>query len=345
MVPAAGSRPSSRTDPSSKRLPQQASDVVRRPARARDEIPQGRVTAVHRVVGHGDRRQLPGVGRQIGQHPAHQVQRLGLGVGDQVDRAGPTGHLPAAELLVERLAHARLDDRGPRDEDLRQLAHHHADVTGDQPDRTEAGDRTERRGHDGHLRQQRDHRVPARVERHVGAAELLERLDGPAASRAVQQADDRHPLGQRAALDVDLLGDQRKVGGTTFDREVVAGHDDAPAVDPPGAGDDARRHEGGELAVVVGRRARHGADLGEAAVIEQVVEPLPHGAPTVGPLPGDAFGAAELGGQVLAVRELIELGVPDHRRTLGRPGGTLGRRRAWCGAVTSSHGALEHWRP
>src|SRR5262249_35089154 len=150
-------------------------------------------------------------------------------------------------------------------------------VAGDETRGTEAGDGAETERDDGHLREVVAHLFPAGIARHVGATGVLIGFHRAAAACAVDQAHDgntelaRHPLGDH------LLLMDRRVRRATAHREVVATHRDRATIYATAAADEVRGLEVEQLAVlVVLRLATQGADLVEAAGIEQSVDTLPY---------------------------------------------------------------------
>jgi hypothetical protein len=183
----------------------------------------------------------------------------------------------------------------------------------------QSGNRAEARGDDGHFRQVVDDDVPARVRGDVRALEALVRLDAPAAARSFDQTDDRQAKLVRHLFGVDLLEMDGRVGGAASNREVVAAHHDAPAVDRPRAGDDVGRREVDELIAFVGREPGQGADLVERAGIEQPLEAFANGESSLIVLPLDAFFAAHPARELLATADLFEFRFPGHEPSLIQP--------------------------
>src|SRR5690606_12889545 len=114
----------------------------------------------------------------------------------------------------------------------------------------------------------------------VGAAGRLDGLHRAAAAGALDDPDDRHAHLLRHPLRVALLLLDGGVGRAAADGEVVAGDDDGAAVDGAAADDAVGGRQADQLAVlVIGGTARDGADLAEAALVDQAVDALAHGEP------------------------------------------------------------------
>ena len=287
---------------------------------ARDDRQQRLLAPVRRVGGGRDRRQLPDVGRQVGEEAPQLRERVVLVGGLVVDRAGPRLRASAAErLLVGRLAHRRRYHRRAGDEQLAAAAHDHGEVRRHHARRPEPRHGPERRGHHGHDRHVLHGDLHPGHVRHVGEAHLLERLDRAAAARAVDEPRQRQPQVVRHPLRVDHLLPDRGVRGAAADREVIRLHDEPAPVGLALPDDHVGRHERLELAVgAVARDAGQRARLVEGPRIEQPLDPLADGQLARGVLAIDARGAvgvrAWVGRECLAPAQLLELGLPRHGR-------------------------------
>ncbi len=204
-----------------------------------------------------------GVVRQERQVVAHVLERRGLVLDDLVDVAALGLHVGTAQLVEGHvLAGDVLDHVGAGDEHVTLVAHRHQQVSLDRRiDRSPSAFAQD----DGDLRHQTtQHLVPAAqlgVPRQRG-----DRVLDSGAGRVVD-ADDRaadhgHPVHQLGHLAAEHLADR-----ALEHRLVVAEHRDRPAVDPAMPGDHAVAVE----RVRVTRRAGQGADLQEAARVEQRV--------------------------------------------------------------------------
>ena len=220
-------------------------------------------------------------GRQVGQEPTDQVERLILGRGEPLDRAVAQMHGRTAELLLRQvLAGAAAHHRRPGGEELADAGHHDRQMRHDQPGRAEADRRSEASRDHRHQRQVVDHGIPGRVNRHVGVAGVVGGLHAAAAAGPVEQPHDRQPQVVRVLLGEDLLGVDRRVSRPAPDREVIGPEQHRPAVDPGRPGDEVGWQHRDEPAfgVVAAEPGQH-ADLGEAARIGQPVDALAHGEP------------------------------------------------------------------
>src|SRR6516165_6391247 len=100
--------------------------------------------------------------------------------------------VPAAELLLaDVVAHRVLDDRGPGDEELGDVAHHHREVAEDGLGSADADDTPEK---------QVDHRHGGELLRVEGAAEMRRQERSSRAGHARPAWLDRIAAFQRTAL-------------------------------------------------------------------------------------------------------------------------------------------------
>ena len=132
---------------------------------------------------------------------------------------------------------------GPATNSCAVSLHDHREVRAHHARGAEPRDRAERGGRHRHDRQVLHHEVEAGQRRHVREAHVLERLDAAAAAGAVDEPDEREPEVVRHALGEDGLLPDRGVGRAAADREVVALHDGAAAVDAALADDRVGRQE------------------------------------------------------------------------------------------------------
>src|SRR5439155_677207 len=255
-------------------------------ARAVDQIEDGQVERLRGVDEALDL--LAGVGRpraaveervagHDGDRPAVQAREPGD------DRAA----VERRDLEERAGVHDGLDDR-PHLVRLADVARDRADV-GDDP-------------------------LPAADARDVGAAGRLDGLHRAAATRALDQADQRQPqlVGHRLALQVLFL--DGGVGRAAAHREVVAADDDRAPVHFCAAEDEVRRRERLEVVGrVVGGLAGDLADLVEGAGIDELGDALADGHPAARVLALHALRAAELLGEALAAPQLVHLRLPGHR--------------------------------
>lgn len=115
-----------------------------------------------------------------------------------------------------------------------------------------------------------------------------------------------------------LLGNQRlfadrRVGRAAAHRKVVADHDDRAAVDRGAAHHAIGRGQIDEPALdVVSRAAGYGADLVEAAAVDEAINALAHGELVGVVLPLDLVGAAELRREALALAQFVQFRLPAH---------------------------------
>ena len=153
--------------------------------------------------------------------------------------------------------------------------------------------------------------LPARIERHEGAALGFQRLHRSAAARTVDEPHDRDAQIVRHAFGVHLLLEDRRVGRTAAHGEVVAADHDGASVDAPTAHDEVRRRGVDEIAVVVVRRAPgERADLVKRVRVEQRVDAFPNGQLSLGAVLGDLLVATHATSQLRTPRELLELRLP-----------------------------------
>ena len=276
------------------------------------------------------RRRLPDVVRQVGEKALELRERVVLVGGHVVHGARPGLEARAAQLLlVGRLAHPRhRDDRRARHEQLSRALDDHREVRADRARRAETRHRPERRGRHRNDREVLHDEVEAGQRRHVGEAHLLERLDAPAAARAVHEPDERQAQVVREALGVDGLLPDRGVRRAAAHGEVVALHDRAPPVDAALADDRVGRQELGQLAVVaVCPAAGERPGLVEAPLIEEPLDPLPNRQAPGRVLALDPLLAAHPPRELLAPAQLLELGLPGHAGRLARGGASPPRAR------------------
>ena len=205
----------------------------------------------------------------------HHREALALVLGDEGRDPGLArmGHRPAELLERHLLAGHRLDHVRPGDEHVRGLADHEREVR----DRRRVDGTARARPHD-HA-DLRDHaRGPDVALEHVAVAgEARRPLLDPCSARVV----DRDERGARRHREVHDLADLLRVDlpeRPAEDREVLAGDEDAPAVDGPVARDDAVA--GGAIAIhaeVVRAMDRERVGLLERVAIEQQLDPLASG--------------------------------------------------------------------
>ena len=262
-----------------------------------------------------------GAARQVGQHVAHDLHALRLGVHDDVGLAGDAPvHVGAAELLGgDHLADGRLDD--PRRRDRHATAaqlHDHVAERGVErrPAVGVAGDQRER-----------GHPPPALpVERQRGqAGELVGRHDvGDPPAAALAEEDERHAGAHRLVVDtLDLArpGDRARAA---LDRDVVGDHRHPATVHHAEAADLAVAGRG--VDVLDAHRADEHAHLVERAGVEQEVDALTGVRRPCGTQLLDLARSAHLGADALA----SSLGIGDR----------VVRRAAGAGSLDPSTGAI-----
>ena len=155
---------------------------------------------------------------------------------------------------------------------------------------------------------------PGRLARPAG----LDGLDRAAAAGALDDADDRQAQLLRHALGEDRLHRDGGVGRAAAHREVVAQHDHRPAVDAGAPHDAIGRRQLGELAVrIVLGLAGDGADLVEAALVDQLVDALAHCEPAAVVLALHLVRPAHLARHSLALAEVVEFRFPSHASVPG----------------------------
>ena len=215
--------------------------------------------------GGGGRRPVP-VRGQVAQVPPDDLERLRLGLGQEVPAPAHravhpgTAHLLQGGLLLDdHLDHAR------RPEVHRGVAlDHDHDVTERRDVGPTRGRGTEQRAHLGHRTAGPD----LTVEYPAGPPPSREQVDlvGDAGAGGVHEVDHRD-LGPEGRLDdPDDLLDGSRAPGTRFDRRVVGHEAHGAPVHRRRAGDDA---VGGQVA---------GDDVGEQAVLDErpLVDEQPH---------------------------------------------------------------------
>ena len=235
---------------------------------ARDRVLQPVIGARRVVAGHGARGQRVRARGQVAQEAAHLGQGIGLVDGLVVHERALAVHLVAAQVvLVDVDAVGLLDHRRPGREDLGLVTHHDREVRQQHLDRAQAGAGAQRHADHRHGLQQ-FHPGPGGIARDLGRGHLLQQLD--AAAGGVDQAHQRHLLGQRHALGVDPLVGVRALGRAGAQRVVVGRDDDAAAVDAAAADDgvDGLQVEQAALGVVAAA-AGDATDLAEAAAVQQ----------------------------------------------------------------------------
>ncbi len=284
---------------------------------ARHRFDQEVLAPVRGILARGARRQLERRRRQVGEEAARPCERLLLALHLVVD--GAVGHVDgaAAELLLgHRLAEAG-NHRRAGDEHLRPFPHDQRIVAGRHPRRAEPGDRPEREGDHGHRPHVVDDEIPRRIRGYVRVAVALQRAHRAAAAGTLDEADQRQPQLVRHLLGGDLLGLDPGVGGAAAHREIVADDDDAPPVEAGPAEHDVGGSEGLEAAAgTVLRLAGDGADLVQAARVDQRVDALAHGEAAVVVLALDLLRPAHLARQGLAPAQLRDFRLPTPRRPL-----------------------------
>ena len=191
-------------------------------------------------------------------------------------------------------------------------------MAGREPRRAEARHRAEPQRHHRHVAEGRGeilvaHARVAELTRQVGTPRRLDGLDRAAAARALDDADDRQAQLVGHALGQDRLHVDGGVGRPAAQGEVVAQHDDRPAVDRGATHDAIGRRELGQLVVgVVFGLAGDGADLVEAAFVDQPVDALAHRQPAAVVLALDLVGPAHLARHAFARAQFVEFRLPAH---------------------------------
>ena len=213
--------------------------------------------------------------------------------------------VPAAQVFFcYVVTHGMSDDGRPCNEELRYIAHHHGEMAEHRFCCANPNDAPQEHVHDGDSRKlfgvHRAAEVP-RKERTAAtgdtrppgldragalacAAIALRLLGGhhrsnaTATRRAIEQANRWREQVQRKAIQVAAFRPDRAVRMAAAGGEVVGADDRRAAVNLPPAADVVRGREIGDAPfVVVGREARHAADLSERAVIKQQFDALAAG--------------------------------------------------------------------
>ena len=267
------------------------------------------------VLGRDARRTLADARGQVAQ------KAPGLGEGgvlvfdDVVDDAACRVHVGAAEFVLgQAYAEGPLHQGRAADEDLGGVARHHGEVRRDHAAGREPRDRAAGDGDDRNLA----HRV--RDDAKSGHAEnrFADRAAAPpaalhAAAAAFEHAHQRHPVLHGEVFGVDALAQSGRVRGTALEREVLAAHHDAPVVDLAEAHDVVRRHEAGEVVVlVVLRDGGRLAVLLERVGVQERVDALADRQPAAGVLFRDALVAALLFREMPPALDLADFLLPAH---------------------------------
>src|SRR3989440_556570 len=155
---------------------------------------------------------------------------------------------------------------------------------------------------------------PPGDERQVGDPHRPELLAAAAPAGAIHQADQGHPHVVRQAFGEDHLLPDGGVCGAAADGEVVALHGHAPARDAALADDHVRGKEVHELLVVVRRLPGDRASLVECPSVEEAIDALANRQPAAAMLALDPLVPAHPARELLAPAQLLELGLPGHRR-------------------------------
>ena len=303
----------SKKEPSSSTASQDPVRIVDPTFDAGDGSQQRLVAPVGGVGRFGPWRQLPHVGRQIGEEPADLAERIFFVLRQVVDDAVGDLHPFVAQVLLGDVdADTFLDDGGSGHEDLAGSPHHHAEMAQARLDRRQAGHGAEHRRDHRHLAEQLGGEVGRLVVGQVRVAQLLEGLD--AASGRVEQAHQGAHDGRGRTLRHDVLVSDATVGGPATDGEVTAAQHRPAAVQFGGADHVVGRCERGQRAVGVPRRgAGQRPDLPEGARVLQGADPFPHRQLPPTPVEGDAVGTAHLMDHPEPTLELCDLILPTHR--------------------------------
>ncbi len=116
--------------------------------------------------------------------------------------------------------------------------------------------------------------------RQIGPALGLDGLDRTAAARTLDQAKDRQAQFVGHFFGIDGLFLDRRIGRAAANGEVVAADNHRAAINPAPPHDAVGGRMGGDIAIpVVFVGSGGGADFPKCAVIEDLVDPLPHGQP------------------------------------------------------------------
>ena len=276
--------------------------VVHVPTVARHDVQDLRDEA-RTVLGGDVRRVGPGRRREVPEVRTHEVERARVVVGDVVDEPARHRDPGTTEVLLgDRFAHRLQHDRRACSEDRRAPAHHR-EVGHRRDERAVTGRRAEHRGHERHPA--RAQRLGEQVRRRPGVPAPVGAEPG-----ALQDHDQRHPVGDRQLGDAVPL----RVGGLAdrsgLHREVLGGDHHRASVDP------ARPHHHR-----IGRRvvpAHQGAELLERTRVEEMVDArpgveLPGAAVLRQPLVA-AHGARRAAAFLQVLQDLVPLGAigPGH---------------------------------
>ena len=169
---------------------------------------------------------------------------------------------------------------------------------------------------DGHSGEVLDDPLPTRVERHEAARHRLERLHRAAAAGPVDEPDDRQAQLVRHLLGMDLLLEDRRVGGAAAHREVVAADDDGAAVDAGPSHDEVGGREAATScpSSYSARPVSAPTSWNEPGSTSASMRSRTVSLPGV-VLTGDLLVAAHRRGQLRAPPQLVELGIPGHDPT------------------------------
>ncbi len=198
-----------------------------------------------------------------------------------------------------------------------------------QPRRPQSGDRSQpqrHHRHQPHIRHaQLERRAFAQPARQVRPPGRLDRLHRPAAARALDQPDDRHPQLRRHLLGKPRLPLDRGIRRPAPQREIVPGNHHRPPIDRAPPEHAVRRPKHRDLpARTIVRRPSDRPDLMKAARIQQPLDPLAHRQPPARVLPSDPLRPAHLARQRLAPAKLRQFPLPPRlgrsRRVVGHTG-------------------------
>ena len=245
------------------------------------------------------------------------AKRIALIGGDVVHHPARRVNLGTAELLLGEVdAQRPPHQRRTANQHLGGAPGHHRKVGGHQAARREPRHRTQGRGSDGHLAHGVGDDAKAGFGEHRlagGAALAAGTLD--AAAAAFEQAHERHPVLAGEVLRVDALAQPGGIGGAALQGEVLAANHHPAVVDLAEADHVVGGHVAGQPILVVVVRQRRGlAVLLKGAAVEQFVDALANGQPTLGVLAGNAFLTALLTRQVAPLGQFLDLAFPTHRQ-------------------------------
>ncbi len=193
-------------------------------------------------------------------------------------------------------------------------------------------------GHDGEVREMRagsraagrgpehgrEHRyLVHEVEHRVGRVDRLQlrvadgRLQDDRAAHTVDQHDQRYAIAERELLDkpapAALVAVQVNAAAAAFNRIVLGADRYMPAVDFAEATDEGR----GKRPAVLRRRGHEGADLEEAALVDQLQDAFARGGAVVAVLARDLFRAAGGKRELAPPLDFLEQRLPFGMRRAG----------------------------